>query len=137
MSPRPRNHAVSLCLLAAAALAFAVTLALCADVIAEHRAEYEVLLWRKHIERTGQHEPHRVETLALSEKEVHAVVAYGLQYITDVLPPQTGRGIVLVLLVEREQHHTANTFFVLVDVVHQHFHVWRQNFGLHKLYFFG
>jgi len=122
---------ISLRLFAAAAFPLAITLTLGADVITKHRSEDEILLGRELVQWSCNHQTDSVKALLAPEKEVHPVVAHGLDDIADVLFLQTRGGIILILLVESEQHHTAHALLKLVDMIHQHLHVGWHNLSNH------
>jgi len=113
----------SLCPLALSALALAEALALHSYVVAEHGSEDEILFGRQFVERTGDDEPDGIETLSASEEQIQPIVAHGLKDIVDALTLQPTDGELLVFFVECEEHHAAHTFFIFVDVVHEHFHI--------------
>ena len=110
--------------LRAAALALAVALTLGADIITQHGAEHEVLFGGEQIERARHHHAYGIETLLAPEVKIEAVVAHGLDDVVDVLALQTAPGKFLILLVEREEHHTAHSLLVFVDMVHQYLHIY-------------
>ena len=66
----------------------------------------------------------RCQALLSAEIQVQAVVANGLYDVFYVLAFQSAYGKVLVFLVEREEHHTAHSLLVFVDMVHQNRHVY-------------
>ena len=57
---------------------FAITLALCADVVAEHGAEDKILFGRKLVERTCNDESDSIQTLASSEIHIQVLLSGGL-----------------------------------------------------------
>ena len=83
-------------------LALTISLALGANVIAQHRAEHEVLLGSEQIERTCHNDAYGVEALLAAEVEVPAVVANWLDYVFYVLTFQFAYGKVLIFFVEGE-----------------------------------
>ena len=102
----------------------AIALTLRTDVVAQQRSKHEVLFGRELVERTVDHQPYGIEALLATEKEVHApTVAHGLYQVVDALMLEPLAGKLLVTAVAGEEHHAAHAFLVLVDVVHQHFHV--------------
>ena len=105
---------------ALALFTFAVPFALCADIIAEHGSENEVLLWRKLVQRTSDDEPDGLQTLTPPEIYVQVLLSGRLQHIWNTLPLQSLYSQFTVLFVAGEQHHVAHTFMQFVDVVHQH-----------------
>lgn len=82
------------------AAALAVTLALHADVIAEKCAEYEVLLGSELMQRTGDYQAYRIETLAAAEIQVQHVVVDSLHYVVYAIALKTTQGEVGIPLVE-------------------------------------
>lgn len=119
------------------ALALAIPFTLCADVIAEHRPEYEVFFRCQLAERLVYHQSYSVETFALAEKEVETIVAHGLDDVVYVLVLESCYGERLIPLVEGEKHHAAHPLLVLIDVVHQDLHIYRHRFFLlHSLYLY-
>ena len=106
-------------------LTLTIPLALCANVIAQHRTEHEILLRSEQIEGARYNHAYGVEALLAAKVKVQTVVANGLDHVFDVLAFQTAYGEVLILLVEGEQHHSAHSLLVFVDVVHQNLHVYR------------
>ena len=63
---------------ALALLTLAIAFALCAEVIAEHSAEDEVLFGCELVQRTGDDEPDGFQTLAPSEIHVQVLLSGGL-----------------------------------------------------------
>ena len=98
---------------------FTVSLALCADVVAEHRTEDEVFLGRQLVKRTGDEQTDGIETLAAAKVDVDVLPAGRLHHIVDRLAAQALGGIRLETAVAREEYHPAHTFLIFVDVVHQ------------------
>ena len=127
LADNPQNeisNSLSSSFSAALALTFTVSLALRADVVAEHRAEHEVFFGREQVERSCLNHAYGVKALLSAELQVQAVVANGLYDVFYVLAFQSAYGKVLVFLVEREEHHTAHSLLVFVDMVHQNLHVY-------------
>ena len=104
---------------ALALLTLAVPFALCADVVAEHGAEYKILFGRELVQRTGDDKPDGLQTLAPSEIHVQVLLSGWLQQVGNALTLQSLYGQFAVLLVAGKQHHVAHTFMQFVDVVHQ------------------
>ena len=77
--------ACSAALAFASVLTFAVSFALCADVISEHSTENEVLLGSQLMQRTGDDEPDGLQTLASSEIDVHVLSSSRLKDVWDAL----------------------------------------------------
>ena len=121
--------AVVLALVALAAT-LAVALALHTDVVAQQRAKDEILLRSELVERACDDEAYGVKTFLASEIKVDIVSAYRLHDIVDALTLKSAQGEVSIFFLECEQHHTADTFLVFVNVVHKNLHVYRANFGL-------
>ena len=107
------------------ALALAVSLTLCADVVAKHGSEDEVLFWSQLIQRTGNEQTDGIKTLLAPEIDVDILLASGLYHVVDGLAAQTVRGKSLESAVAGEEYHPAHTFFIFIDVVHQNFCLWR------------
>ena len=101
-------------------LTLTISFALCADVVAEHGAEDEVLFGRELVQRTGDDEPNGLQTLSPPEIHVQILLPGWLQQVRDALTLQSLYSQFAVLLVAGEQHHLAHTFLQFVDVVHQH-----------------
>ena len=55
-------------------LALAIAFTLCADVIAEHGSEDEVLFWRKLVQGTGDDEAYCLQTLTSSEIDIQVLL---------------------------------------------------------------
>ena len=107
-----------------ACFAFAIALALHADVVAQHGTEHEILLGSELAQRACGYHAYGIEALLAPEVEVQTVVAYGLYDVRYVLPFQALYGKFFVFLVECEEHHAAYTFLVFIDVVHENLHVY-------------
>ena len=105
-------------------LAAAVSLALSTDVVAQHGPEDKIFLGGKLAERSRHHHPYRLQALATAKEEIEAVVAHGQEDVVDMLMAEAVHGIVLILLVEREEHHLAHSLLVLIDMVHQYLHIY-------------
>jgi len=114
---------ISVDTLVALSLTLAVPFALCADVVAEHGAEDEVLFGRELVQRTGDDEPNGLQTLSPPEIHVQILLPGWLQQVRDALTLQSLYSQFAVLLVAGEQHHVAHTFMQLVDVIHQYLHL--------------
>ena len=104
---------------ALALFTLAVAFALCAEVVAEHGAEDEVLFGCELVQRTGNDEPDGFQTFAPSEIYVQVLLSCGLEHIRNALTLQSFNGLLTIFLITGEQHHVAHTFMQFVDVVHQ------------------
>ena len=60
---------------ALALLTFAIPFALCAEVVAEHGTEDEVLFGRELVQRTGDDKPNGLQTLAPPEIHVQVLLS--------------------------------------------------------------
>lgn len=118
--------------------AFAVAFALCADVVAQHCAQNEVFLGRELAEWARHHHSNGVHALAFAKEEVYPAVANGLNNVFDALAFKAVDGIIAVLFVECVQHHLPDPFLVLIDMVHEYFHIAYRHylFLLHSVYSF-
>ena len=79
-----------------------IPFALCADVVAEHSSEDEVLFGRELVQRTGDDEPDGLQTLAPSEVHVQVLLSCGLQQIWNTLTLQSLYGQFTIPLVTGE-----------------------------------
>ena len=112
-------------------LLVAVAAALVADVVAEHRPEYEVFLGRQLVERAVYEVLYGLYALALAEEEVYAVLAGGLYEERDALAGEPLYGERLVLAVHRVEHHLPYALLQFVDMIEEHFQfhgVYRRRF---------
>lgn len=66
----------------------------------------------------------------LPKKEVQPFVAHGLYKVVDVLSLKSRNGIMLILLVESEEHHLPYALLELIDMVHEHLHIDGHNLFL-------
>ena len=76
-------------------LAFAVSLALGADVVAKHGSEDEVLFGRQLIEWTSNEQTDGIETFATTEIDIHVLFASALHHVVYRLAAQTMAGYLL------------------------------------------
>ena len=104
---------------ALALLTLAVPFTLCAEVVAEHGSEDEVLFGRQLIERTRNEQTDGIETFAATEIDVHVLFASGLHHIVYRLAAQTMAGLLLETAVAGEEYHSTHTFLIFIDVIHQ------------------
>ena len=111
--------ACSVALAFASVLTFAVSFALCADVISEHSTENEVLLGSQLMQRTGDDEPDGLQTLAPPKIHVQVLLSCGVQQVGNALTLQSLDSLFTIPLITSKQHHVAHTFIQFVDVVHQ------------------
>ena len=63
---------------ALALLTFAIPFALCAEVVAEHSSEDEVLFGSELVQRTGDDKPDGFQTLGTSEIHISVLLSCGL-----------------------------------------------------------
>ena len=116
-------------------LALAIALALCADVIAEHCSENEVLLRRELTQWARDHLSDGCHTLPFAKEKVYPPVAHGLDDVVDTLPFQPVDCIVAILLIESVEYHLPYSLLELIDVVHEYFHVGQGHY-LSLLHFY-
>ena len=76
---------ISVDTLVALSLTLAVPFALCADVVAEHGAEDEVLFGRELVQGSCDDEPDGLQTLAPPEIHVKGLLPCWLQQVWDAL----------------------------------------------------
>lgn len=105
-------------------LTLTVSLALRTDVIAKHCTEHEILFGSELVEGTCHNHSYGIKTLLPAEVKIQAFVANWLDDIFDVLAFQSTYGKVLIFLIESEEHHTAHSLLIFVDMVHQNLHVY-------------
>ena len=115
------------CRAARLSFAFTIPFALCADVVPEHCAEYEVFFRREQVEGLVDNHTDGIEAFALAEEQVQPVVTDGLYDVSDVLTFQPCSGEVLVFPVEGVEYHSPYAFLVFVYVVHQDLEVCRHD----------
>ena len=84
------------------AFTFTIPFTLCADVVAEHRSEYEIFLWRKFVQWTGDDEPDSLQTFAPTEIHVKVLLSGRLQQIWNILALQSPDSLLTVFLVTGE-----------------------------------
>ena len=101
-------------------LALAVPFALCAEVVAEHGTEDEVLFGREFVQWTRDDEAGSLQTFTSPEINILILSSCRLKQVWDALTLQSLNGLLTILLITGEQHHVAHTFMQLVDVVHQY-----------------
>ena len=106
----------------ASSLTFAVSLTLGTDVVAKHGPKDKVLFGSQLIQRTGDEQTDGIETLLATKIDVDILLACGLHHVVDGLAAQTVRGKSLETAVAGEEYHSAHTFLIFVDVVHQYLH---------------
>jgi hypothetical protein len=125
----------SLC--ARTAFPFTEALTLRTDVIPEHGTEDKILFGCQLVEWTIHYQSDGFETLGSPEEKIQALAIHWLQEVMDILPSETVGGKLLIFLVESEEHHTPHTFFVLIDMVHEHFQIDGHHIlTFHANYFF-
>ena len=105
----------------ASTLAFAVSFALGADVVAEHGSEDEVLFGSQLIQRTGDKQTDGIKTLLATKIDVDILLASGLHHVVDGLAAQPVGGKSLETAVASEEYHPAHTFLIFIDMVCKHF----------------
>ena len=105
-------------------LTLAIALALAPDVVTQKGSQNKVFLGRQLVERARHHQADSVHALLAAEKKVDRILAGRLHQITDLLALQALLGIGQVAAVEGVEHHLADALLVLVDVIHQHLHLY-------------
>ena len=117
-------------------LAFTISFALTADVIAQQGAENEIFFGRELIERTTCKGTYSIHTFLAPKEQIDALVAYRLNEIINTLALKFAYSLLLIAVRKGVENHVSHTLLVLIDLLGEHSQVGRYSFSLQHVALF-
>ena len=101
----------------------AESLALAADIISEKGTDYEIVFWGKTSKRLIHYYADSVKALLSPKEDIYVAVTHPLYDIFNILTLKSIDGKVFITGITGEENHLSHTFFIFINMIHQHLHI--------------